>query len=730
MSNVRSLLRPGSVAIVGDSPGPGRGGVIHDQLVRWGYDGAIYPVNPKYPEVKGLTCYPSLLDIPEPVELVVVALGASHALRVMRECVEKQVRAAIFIASGFAEAGQEGRQLQEEIRRLALAHGIAACGPNCYGIANLHGRFAAYSGSLAESMRPGPVALLFQSGALTHSVTDPAVLRGIGFSSIITAGNEAVTELADYLDAIADDPHTRVVACFVEGFKEPARFIAAARKAIAADKRLVVLKVGRSEPAKRAALAHTGSLAGEDRVYDALFRQLGIVRAHDLDELIETAELLSHHRRVAPGNTAVVSISGGSCGIMADLAQDLGLEIRAFSPETAEALRQAIPAFATVNNPLDLTGAVAEDRSILHRALGILARDPAVSLVALALNTPVGGDEAGRSLYRDMARVLVEHAQSSDTPHALFSMSSGPYDLEIARMAREAGVPALQGMRESLAAIARVQRATAALGRLRDAGEIAGPASPEVVRLIRQAATSALTERESKAVLAAAGIPVTREALANDPEEAVRLAGEIGYPVALKVDSPDILHKTDAGCVRLGLAGADAVRKAYREVLANARRHRPDARIGGVLVQEMVGGGVETLIGVTNHRGLGPAVVFGLGGLLVEALEDVVMRMAPLTVGDAREMVQEIRAARVLQGFRGGPPADVDALVGALVRLSRLAWWLRDEIAEIDVNPLVVFPAGRGVRAVDALIVRVQGLRFPGASGKSVGDRLASPPSC
>src|SRR5262245_22804322 len=311
MPSMSALLRPESVAIVGDTPGSGRGGWIHEQLVRLGYDRPIYPVNPKYSEVRGLRCYPSLCDIPAPVEFAAVALGAGHALRVMEECIQKQVRAILFIASGFAEAGPTGRAIQDELRRLALAHDIAVCGPNCYGIANIYGRFAAYSGSLAHPLRPGPLALLFQSGALTHSVTDPLVARTSGYSYIITTGNEAVAEIGDYVDAIADDPQTRVIACFVEGFKSPARFFAAARRAITNGKRLVVLKTGRSELAQRAALAHTGSITGPDDIYNAMFRQLGIARVYDLDELIETAELLGTAHMAADSSPAIVSISGG-----------------------------------------------------------------------------------------------------------------------------------------------------------------------------------------------------------------------------------------------------------------------------------------------------------------------------------------------------------------------------------------------------------------------------------
>jgi acetyltransferase len=700
-----SLLQPTSVAIIGDTPGTGRGGWIHEQLLRLGYNGPIYPVNPKYDEIRGVKAYPSLLDIPAPVEFVAVALGAGHAIRVIQECAQKQARAALFVASGFAESGSAGQTIQDELRRLAVEHEIAVCGPNCYGIANIHGRFAAYGGSLTQPLRPGPIALLFQSGALTHTVMDPVAARTIGYSYIITTGNEAVIELADYVAALADDPHTRVIACFVEGFKSPERFFAAAQQAIGQGKRLVILKTGRSELGRRAALAHTGSLTGPDDIYDALFRQLGIARVADLDELIETAELLSRPAPARAGAAAIVSISGGSSSVAADLAQQLGLALAQIEPATAARLRTILPPFATAQNPLDLTGAIGGEPQLLPGALAALAADPQVNAVALALNTPIGGDQAGQALYQAMCRAVAASAAMSDTLHVVFSMSSGQFDPEIVRIMREAGVPLLMGMRESLAALAHWQRGAAHAGEP-DPAALAGPQLTPATQLVRQSVTATLGEHAAKAVISAAGIPICHEITAATPADAVRAAAQIGYPVALKINSPDILHKTEAGCVRLNLNTPQAVTDAFQEIGDRAVRYQPDARIDGVLVQEMVHGGVEALVGVTNHAGLGPMIVFGLGGVFVEMLDDWAMRAAPIGEADAHAMIAETRAARVLAGWRGGPALDIAALAQALVLVSRLAWQLRDTIAAIDINPLVVLPLGQGVKIVDALIIR------------------------
>ena len=702
---MRALLQPKSVAIIGDTPGAGRGGWIHEQLVRLGYAGPIYPVNPKYDQIRGVKAYPSLLDIAAPVEFAAVALGASHAIRVMQECAQTQVRAALFVASGFAEAGLAGKTIQNELRRLALEHGIAVCGPNCYGIANIHGCFAAYGGSLTQPLRPGPIALLFQSGALTHTVMDPVAARTSGYSYIITTGNEAVIELADYVAAIADDPHTRVIACFVEGFKTPERFFAAARRAIDQGKRLVILKTGRSELGRRAALAHTGSLTGPDDVYEALFRQLGIARVADLDELIETAELLSRTAQAPTGAAAIVSISGGSSSVAADLAQQLGLTLAPIEPATSARLQAILPPFATPQNPLDLTGAIGGDPQLLPSALTALVADPEVKAVALALNTPIGGDEPGQLLYQAMCRAVAASAAASATLHVVFSLSSGQFDPEIVRIMHASGVPLLMGMRESLAALAHWQRDSVDIG-MRDPVALAGAELTLAAQLVRQSAAATLGEHAAKAVLAAAGIPICQEIEAATLEAAVRAAEQIGYPVALKINSPDILHKTEAGCVRLGLDSPQAVADAFQAICDRASRYRPDARIDGVLVQEMVDGGFETLVGIANYAGLGPMIVFGLGGIFAELLDDWAMRAAPIAEVEARAMIAETRAARILAGWRSGPPLDVAALAQVLVQVSQLAWQLRDTIAAIDINPVVVLPLGQGIKVVDALIIK------------------------
>jgi acetyltransferase len=695
VANVPWLLESRSVAIVGDSPGEGRGGWIHEALLGGGFDGAVYPVNPKYDNIRGRRAYRSLLDLPDRVDFVAVAVGAAHAVGVVEQAGQIGAKAVLCIAAGFAEAGVDGRRAQDELAAAARRHGIALCGPNCYGIANLHAHFLAYGGPLAAPMTAGPVALLFQSGALTHSVTDPLVQRGVGFSFIVTSGNEAVVELADYIDVVADDPNTSVIACFVEGFKHPARFESAARKAAANGKRIVVLKVGRTELGRRAALAHTGSVAGEDRVYDALFEQLGVVRVDDLDELIETATLLSRVRRIDGRNIGIVTISGGGSGVISDLAEDVALPLRPFTATTEDRLRAELPVFAHPNNPLDVTGAVGERPELMRAALEALARDEEVGAVVLALNSPTATDEISRALHRSMVTSLAAVAGPQDVPFVLLSMTSGALDLELRMIAEAAGVPFLCGLREGLAAIART--ANGRLGAPADAGT-----PPDGVRGLMR---PPFGETAAKTVLELIGLHVPRAATVSTPEEAAREAEAIGFPVVLKIDSPDVPHKTEAGAVVVDVRDRAGAEAAFAQIVANARAYAPGAEIETVSVQEHVPDGVDFLIGVTAAEGLGPAVVLSVGGVFVEALDDAAVAMAPLTEAGADRMIDSLRGSRLLDGYRGRPRADRDALRDALVRLSKLAWWLRDDIVEIDVNPLRVLAEGEGAVVLDALFV-------------------------
>lgn len=696
------LLRPRTVAVVGDRPGPGRGAVMHESLLRWGFDGEIFPVNPRYREIRGLAAYPSVRDIPRPVDLAAIAVPAERVNDVLRDCAARGVPAAIVIASGFEEAGAEGQTRQRELVELCQTGGIELCGPNCYGVANFGHRFVAYGGPIAEPMRVGPVALIFQSGALTHGATEPAVLRGIGFSCIVTTGNEAVTDLSTYVDVLADDSQVKVISCFVEAIRRPAAFVAAARRAIANGKRMVVLKVGRSEGGRRAAVAHTGALAGADRMWEALFRQLGILRVFDLDELIEASEFLSYIPDLGEGTVAVTSISGGGSGIMADLAAEVGLRLEALRPATRDRLKDILPPFANVNNPLDLTGAVGENPGLRDDVLQALAEDDDVAAVGWALNTATCHDPTP---YRETVRSLARAAGDTRRAFFAFTMSSGPMDESLVEAAHRAGLPLLQGFRETLAVVARAQAATRAHSAWRDPAATLGPPPSRLLSLWDAMQGAPPTQLEARELVGAMGIPIGRARLTHSAQAAATAAMDLGCPVVLKVQSPDVVHKSDVGGVCTDVASPEAAALAFEQVTASVRAALPAARLDGVVVEEQAPPGLDAIVGISNQGELGPAVLVGLGGVFVEAIDDVALRLAPVDEGEADRMLDEVRSGRLLAGFRGSGPADRQALVDTIVAVSRLAWWLRDDLRELDLNPVRVFEEGAGVRVLDALVV-------------------------
>lgn len=704
-----ALLDPRRVAVIGDTPTSGRGGLLHEQLVRRGFTGEIIPVNPKYAEIRGLRAYPTVADYGAPVDFVAVTLGPARALASMRDCVEAGARAVLFIGSGFAEVGGEGARIQARLRDLALDNGIALAGPNCYGLANVRAGFAPFFGALPEPLTPGPIALISGSGALTHAIGDVLAARGTGFGYVITVGNEAGVDAADYLSLLAEDPAIRVVACYLEALRDAPRFAAAVRKATAAGQRVVALTVGRSEASRRASAAHTGALAGEARVLAAFLAELGVVLVRDLDELAEAVELAAFVPAIGAGTISVSTISGGGCAVLADLAADVGLALTPFTEPVREALGRAIPGGGAVGNPLDLTGLATDDESIISAALraadGQAGAETGLHL--FAVNTPLAATETDRDLYRRMAATVVRTAPELRSPVALFTLTSGALDPALVDCAHRAGIALMQGSREALNAVARLRDATA---------HGAAPAEPPAITARARAALEALhrttdvtlTQSSAAEVLEAAGLTTAQGRLVRAAEltgtldAAVAVADRLGYPVVAKIESPDILHKSDVGGVILDVTSPAAVRTAVGTLLERAGAL--GARIDGVRIETRVPDGVAMLIGVVVDPRIGPAVVLGAGGVYVELLDDVALLLAPATAGQVRDALAGLRVNRLLTGLRGQPAGDVDALVDAVVAVSELAWAARGELAALDVNPVLVHPVG--VTAVDAVILR------------------------
>jgi acetyltransferase len=697
------LLRPRSIAVVGASPRMTRATRVVRNLQQFGYPGHVFPVNPRHAAVLGLPCFPDLASTPEPPEAVVVAIPAEHVPALLADAVERGVRAAVVLSSGFGEAGPAGQARQAALERLATERGLLVCGPNCYGVFNVRLGAASFSADVAE-MRPGRVAIVSQSGGFSHALAEYLVRqRAVGLSYIVSCGNQAGLGVEDYVDYLVEDADTAVIGVFVEGFKRPGRLREVAARARARRKPVVVLKVGRSENARQAMLAHTGSLAGAPAVVDAVLRQGGMVQVAGLNEMLDTLTLLAAAGEPAraPARVVVLTGLGGECGHLSDVAERVGVDLPPLAAATAERLRGFMPDFATPRNPLDGTGAMYDDPTLFPRVLDVLLHDESVDVVAF--NTRATVPAAGQAAFaRTYARALADAVRRGTDRLVLCfsSFAGGDLDQEVVRPLAEAGVPFLEGSETALLALRHLRAYRAFL----DRPPVAADAPPARPRLAIPAAGGPLPAAEAARVLGEFGIPLAATLRAKDAEQAVAAAERLGYPVALKVDSPDVAHKTDVGGVRLGCADAAAVRAGVGAMLDEVRRRAPAARLDGVLVQRMIAGGTEMIVGATRDPHVGPAIVCGLGGILVELLGDAVVRVPPLDHAEALAMLADLRAAPHLRGARGRPPADLHALADAIVRVARLADALGPSLRALDLNPLVVLEEGHGVVAVDWLI--------------------------
>jgi acyl-CoA synthetase (NDP forming) len=697
------LMKPRSIAIIGASQRMSRATRVVRNLQSFGYRGGIFPINPKYDEVLGLRCFPDLASTPEPAESVVVAIPAEQVPPVLSAAVDSGVRAAVVLSRGFGEAGPAGQTRQAALERLAAERGLLVCGPNCYGVYNIRLGAAAFSADFAE-VRAGRVAIVSQSGGFSHAIAEHLMRqRAVGLSYIVSCGNQAGVGVEDYVDFLVDDADTTVIGVFVEGFKRPERLRAVAARAAARRKPIVALKVGRSENARQAMLAHTGSLAGAPEIVEAVLRQAGIVQVGSIGEMIDTVALMSMAGGYARKSwrLAVLSGLGGECGNLSDVADRVGMDLPPLAASTVETLRRCMPDFANPRNPLDGTGAMYEKPEIFPGVLDVLLHDEAIDVVAF--NTRVNVPPAsGWAPARSYTQILCDAVgRGTDRLVLCFnSFAAGDLDPEVVRPLAEAGIPFLEGSETTLLALRNLRAHRAFLER--PESPRATPPAPTVRP--RPLGDGVLGGAEAARLLREFGIPLAETRPAKDAEQAVQVAAALGYPVALKIDSPDVVHKTDVGGVRLGCGDAAGVREAVHAMVAEVRRRAPAARIDGVLVQPMLTGGAEMIVGIKHDPGFGPAIVCGFGGIFVEVLRDVAVRVPPLDHAEALGMVAELRGVALLRGVRGRPPADVNALADVLVRVARLAETYAPSLRALDINPLVVLEEGRGAVALDWLI--------------------------
>ncbi|TPG49913.1 CoA-binding protein [Roseomonas nepalensis] len=697
--DLRALLDPAVIAIVGASA---RGGSFGERTARnlSGFAGRLHLVNPRYDGIGDQPCHPSLAALPEVPDLVVAATPMEACEGVVRDCVAAGVRGLILYAAGFAETGRPERvALQHRLVAMAREGGLRLLGPNCIGVVDYVRRaeisFVALPRPASPPVRPA-LGIVSQSGNLGFALAQ-AVEAGAQVGRVLTCGNSGDVDVADLVAALAEDPACSAIALLFEGMADPARLLEAAAIAWEHDKPIVVHKLGTGEQGAAAAMSHTGSLAGSEAVYRAAFQRAGMVLSESFEGLLELASFLAKAPAPRAAGVAVVSTSGGAAIMAADRAEARGVALPQPGPEAQAVLSARIPEFGSARNPCDVTAQVLNDPGSLQDCIGALLGDPAYGTLVV----PNGfAYDVATPRFRMMGELAARYGKVACVVWTT-QWLEGPGAREAEGEER---VALFRSMDRCMAAIAAWQ----ARHERRCAGPVmatrlAPPGAREAAaRLLDQASGAVLTEREAKAVLAAYGVPVVAETLATGAEEAVAAADAAGYPVVLKVESPALPHKTEAGVIRLGLAGPEAVRAAFAEVMANARRAAPGAPIHGVLVQPMVPAGIEVVVGARRDPLFGPTVLVGMGGILVELLRDTAVALAPVSHGEARAMLAGLRGARLLSGFRNLPAVDLDALAGVVQRVSELAADHAGRIAEIDVNPVIA--AGARLVAVDALI--------------------------
>ena len=691
-----TLFSPRSIAVIGASRSEGKlGYVVLSNIIQSGFSGDIYPINPGADEILGHPCYASLDAIASEVDLAVIVIPGKAVLNALEACGKRGVGSVIVISAGFRETGHEGLMAERKMAEIADMYQMRIVGPNCLGVIDT---LAPMNASFAAGMpRRGKIAFMSQSGALCTSILDIALAQDIGFSRFVSLGNKADLNEIDFLQAWADDPESKVVMAYLEGIADGARFIEVARQ-LTKHKPVVTIKSGSTSAGSRAVSSHTGTLAGSERAYEAAFKQSGVIRAGSVSEMFDLAIALSRQPLPRNDRVAIITNAGGP-GIMAtDAIERSGLSLAALTQETMDKLRQALPSAASVLNPVDVLGDALADR--YQAALKLVSADPNVGALIVIL-TPQYVTQIDET-----ARAVADVAGQSNIP--LLTCFMGEANTE-------SGVKILTA--HNIPNYVVPERAVAALKTMVNQRHWQERPLPEfetfdvdrervaqVFQQVRASGRTQIGDAEARAILEAYRIPIPASKLCKTTDEAAAFAEEIGYPVVMKIASPDILHKTDIGGVRLNVASVSDVRDSCDLLNFRALRYMPDAEIWGCLVQQQVRGGKEVILGMNRDPQFGPLVMFGLGGIYVEVLKDIAFRIAPFSRDEANEMIQEIRSFSLLRGVRGQPPSDIKAVTDTLLKLSQLVTDF-PEIVEMDINPLMVFEEGRGVMGIDMRLV-------------------------
>lgn len=695
MEAIATLLAPKSIAVVGASQRRGRGNSVIANLKSAGFKGSIYGVNPRYEEVLGCRCVPSIAELPEAVDCVVVATAADTACDVLEQAYAHGIRAAVVLSAGFGEGGHgPGQERARRVRSLA-ERGMSICGPNCMGIINLVAGTAAFSSGMPKPLRRGPVALVSQSGGLGMTALTPLMTdRELGFAYFISCGNQLGATIEDFVEVFAHDPEVAVIAIVIEALKNPMKLKAASRAALERGKSVVLYQSGQSAAGQIMVRSHTGALASDAAVLAAFLRRCGIVQVENFDHFVETIELFAHVPLAEDvgDEVVVISGSGGGAANAADSLARAETPLAALAPTTRQHIEAVLPEFGSVTNPIDGTGAIYDDPTLLPKIFEALRHEPDRPVIAASVSArPVGRENMQR-----LARTIADAARKTERTIVAYSYSplGGPLDPEIVNALHSAGIPYLLGITNAMSVLKNLRQRRDLQRQL--LGDDAGQ-----MRISRPLADDWSTTGVCEA-LVSHGVAMAKLRMAWSEADAVAAYREFGSAVAVKAEAPGLLHKSELGCVRLNCDSEQAVAEAYRLVVANARKAGFDD--AGALLQPMESGVAEAYAGIVNDATCGPAICFGLGGIFIEIFKDTTTEMAPLSHDDALRAIRRIRGLPILQGARGRAPGDIDALATFLVRLGDFAVAHAGRFRALDLNPIIVKPAGQGVVAVDIAV--------------------------
>jgi len=695
MEAITRMLAPKSIAVVGASQRRGRGTNVIAHLQNHGFKGEIFAVNPRYDEVLGCKCYPTVADLPASVESIVVATSADTACDVLEQAYAHGIRAAVVLASGFGEGGHDaGKERARRVRSLA-EQGMCICGPNCMGFVNTKANTAAFSSSLPASLRKGSVALVSQSGGLGSTAFTPLMTdRELGFAYFVSCGNQLGATVEDFIEVFANDPDVGVIAVVIEGLKNPRKLKQVAHAALAKGKSIVLFQSGQSAAGQIMVRSHTGALASNSAVLAAFVRRCGIVQVETFDQFVETIELFSHVPLAADlgDEVVVVSGSGGGAANAADSLTRAETPLAELAPKTREQLGAILPEFGSVTNPIDGTGAIYDDPTLLPKIFDALRSEPNRPVIASSvLARPVG-----RENMRRLARTIADAARKTERTIVAYSYSplGGPLDAEILGTLHSAGIPYLLGITNAMSVLKNLRSRRQLWHR---AAQVDPPTNEGRMRAHGPIDDWSLMSVHK--ALAASGVAMAEVRVVHSEADAVAEYRAFGGAVAIKAEAPGLLHKSDVGCVRLNCDSEQAVIEASRVVVGNAREAGFDRP--AILVQRMETGVAEAYAGIINDATYGPAICFGLGGVFIEIFKDTTTEVAPLCFDDAMGAIHRIKALPILKGARGRPPGDIDALATLLMRLGDFAVANAGRFRSLDLNPIIIKPVGQGVTAVD-----------------------------